>query len=107
MRRAGSAGVAQAGRDPVDGQQQRPAQLRLDLGSLPFVPAHPGQTRFFEQAKQCYTEWGSLVKVECVTRQLNCVLASMHDDRDDTLGDNSFVDRLFDVVKSYSTIDLN
>ena len=31
----------------------------------------------------------------------------MHDDRDDTLGDNSFVDRLFDVVKSYSTIDLN
>ena len=62
---------------------------------------------FFEQAKQCYTEWGSLVKVESVTRQLNCVRASMHDDTDDTSGDIGFVGRLFDVVKSYSAIDLN
>jgi ATP-dependent RNA helicase DDX31/DBP7 len=62
---------------------------------------------FFEQAKQCYTAWGSLVKVESVTRELNCVRASMHDDRDDTSGENSFVGMLFDVVKSYSTIDLN
>ena len=57
--------------------------------------------------KQCYAEWGCLVKVESVTRQLNCVRSSMHNERDDTSGDNSFVDKLFDVVTSYSTIDLN
>ena len=45
--------------------------------------------------------------MESVTRQLNYVRASMHDDGDDTSGDNSFVGRLFDAVKSYSTIDLN
>jgi hypothetical protein len=26
---------------------------------------------FFNQAKVCYTEWGSLMRVESITRQLN------------------------------------
>lgn len=63
----------------------------------------------FEQAKQCYTEWGSQTKVESVTRQLDFVRAIIHDGGDDTpsASDDSYVGKLFDVVNSCSTIDLN
>jgi hypothetical protein len=62
---------------------------------------------FLEQAAQCYTCWGSQIKVESVKRQLDCVRAAMNGGDGDTSGDDSFVCRLSMVMKSYGTIDLN
>ncbi len=63
---------------------------------------------FLEQAAQCYTCWGSQIKVESVKRHLDYVRAAMHhDDKGDTSGDDNFVGRLSMVMKSYGTIDLN
>jgi len=34
---------------------------------------HQGAWSYFNQAKQCYTDWGSQMKVDSVTRQLETV----------------------------------